>query len=612
MPQPRLAPGFVGSVRLALAALVALGACTREPVPPPAAPDPPTVTAAPLPSAPAPDPASPQPGPALAAVQAPSAPGGLQATAQSSSEIAIAWQPSSSASGHVAYELFRGNVRVGRTETTRAVDSSLRPGTRYCYAVRAVDPAGQASVPSASSCAQTLDTSPPTPPSGVAAAVRPGNVAELSWNPSTDDVGVTGYELFRAEVRVASVSGTKAREENLAAGKELCWTVKALDAAGNRSAASDPACATIPDTTPPTMPPRVTASASGERAVDVAWEASLDDVGVVRYEIQRAGAPVLVATGTATRERGLSPAQRYCYTVRACDAAGNCSSSAPEACATTPDLTPPTRPATFDAMARSDVAIDLAWGQSTDEVGVAGYEVKRGDKVVVAGHPGVSFTDSGLRPGTNHCYAVLALDAAGNRSPPARACATTLDLTPPTRPGRPAAVSVSSTQVFVGWDPSTDDVGVLGYEVLRDGAVIATVPVPRAREHKLLANQEVCFTIRAFDAAGNRSGPAGPVCARTADPSQLASPSDLRVVRVSTTDLLLQWEPSEQEGVLYRIYENGTKSVGLTRGNTFNPSGRMGARADCYRVAAVDDQMRESPRSNEVCAVLAPGPVTQR
>ena len=613
MPQPRLAPCFVGSVRLALAALAVLGACTREPAPTPAAPKPPTVTAAP--SVPAPAPAPPQADSSPAAVRAPSAPGGLQATAQSSSEIAIAWQPSSSATVTVAYEFFQGAVRVGRTEETRAVHSNLRAGTQYCYTVRAVDLAGRTSGPSASACAQTLDTSPPTSPSGVAVRMLPGNVAELSWSPSTDNVGVTGYELFRAEVRVASVNGTKAREEKLAAGKEHCWTVKALDAGGNRSAASDPACATFPDTTPPTAPQRATASAAEERVVELAWEASLDDVGVVRYEIQRAGAPVLIATGPATRERGLLPARPYCYTVRACDAAGNCSSPAPEACATTPDLTPPSIPATLDAKPHSDVAIHLAWARSTDEVGVTGYEVKRGEKVVAAGLPDPSFTDGGLHPGTKYCYAVLALDAAGNRSPAAQACATTPDLTPPTRPGRPAAVSVSSTQIFVGWDPSTDDVGVLGYEVLREGAVIATVPATRARERKLPANQEFCYTVRAFDAAGNRSGPAGPICARTADPSQLTSPSDLRVVRVSTTDLLLQWEPSEQEGVLYRVYrvsENGTKSVGLTRGSTFNPSGKMGAKADCYRVAAVDDQMRESPRSNEVCALRAPGPVTER
>jgi hypothetical protein len=84
------------------------------------------------------------------------------------------------------------------------------------------------------------------------------------------------------------------------------------------------------------------------------------------------------------------------------------------------------------------------------------------------------------------------------------------------------------------------------------------------------------------------------------------------VVRVSTTDVILQWEPSEQAGVRYRVYATGDKSVGMTRGNTFNPSGRMGAKADCYRVAAVDDQGRESGRSNEVCAILAGGPVTQR
>ena len=76
--------------------------------------------------------------------------------------------------------------------------------------------------------------------------------------------------------------------------------------------------------------------------------------------------------------------------------------------------------------------------------------------------------------------------------------------------------------------------------------------------------------------------------------------------------MLLRWEPSEQNGVFYRVYENGTKSVGLTRSSTYNPSGRMGARADCYRVAAVDDQGRESPHSNQVCASLASGAVSLR
>jgi chitodextrinase len=401
---------------------------------------------------------------------------------------------------------------------------------------------------------------------------------------------------------VATTSNTALREERLVPATEHCWTVKAFDAAGNRSASSDPACLTIPDTTPPTVPLRVTARASGERVVEVAWESSQDDVGVARYEIQRAGAALLTSTENGTRERGLAPVQRYCYAVRACDAAGNCSPAASEACATTPDLTPPTPPGNFRARARSDVLVDLDWSPSTDEIGVAGYELKRGEKVVAGAQTGLAFPDGGLRPGTEYCWALVAFDAAGNRSTPVQACATTPDLTPPTAPGRPAAVSVSSSQTFVGWDPSTDDVGVVAYEVLRDGAPVAKVSVTRFRDLRLPANRDFCYTVRALDAAGNRSEAGGPACTRTADPSQLASPSDLRAVRVSTTEVLLQWEPSEQAGVLYRVYANGNKHVGLTRGDTYNLSGRMGAQADCYRVSALDDQGRESPKSNEVCA----------
>ncbi len=164
----------------------------------------------------------------------------------------------------------------------------------------------------------------------------------------------------------------------------------------------------------------------------------------------------------------------------------------------------------------------------------------------------------------------------------------------------------------MAWDPSTDDVGVAGYEVLRGSAVVAKVPSTRAREMRLPANTEHCYTVRAFDAAGNRSGPSAAACATTADPSQLESPSDLRVVRVSPTSMLLQWEPSAQRGVLYRVYAQGNRSVGLTGANTFTPSGKLGAEPNCFRVAAVDEQGRESPRSNEICAKGTASPVTSK
>ncbi len=267
---------------------------------------------------------------------------------------------------------------------------------------------------------------------------------------------MTGYEVFRADARVASVGEAFAQEERLTPGKEYCWTVTAVDAAGNRSAASDPACPTIPDTTPPTVPARVTASASGERSVDLAWEASQDDVGRGPLRDPAGWCTRSRLDGTATRDRGLAPGRRHCFAVRACDAAGNCSSPSPEACATTPDLTPPTRPATFDAVARSDVAIELAWAASTDEVGVVGYEVKRDDKVLAASHPGLAFKEGGLRPGTRYCYSVLALDAAGNRSGRrAPASPPSTSRRPPGRAGPRRCPSPRPSSSWAGTRPPT-------------------------------------------------------------------------------------------------------------------------------------------------------------
>lgn len=608
-PHRFLGPRLAASVLL----LFALAACSPggtsrdagRPTPEPSAGSPRAVPA----SEPTAQEANPGPAPA-AKTELPAAPARVRATAQSTSAIAVSWD--ASAPGPVTYEVLRGGVVVQRTEGTTAVDPALRPGTRYCYAVRA-SAAGQVSPSSDAACALTLDSVAPTPPANVVVAALPGGVAQLSWKPSADDVEVVGYEVFRAEARIASIRVPAFREENLAPVREHCWTVKALDGAGNRSLASEPACVTIPDSTPPTPPQPVTAVASGERTVDLVWGESRDDVGVARYEVSRTDAQPLVATGTSVRVLGLRPARRHCFSVRACDEAGNCSAPAPEACATTPDLTPPSRPGSPVARAASDRAIDVSWEPSTDEVGVVGYEVRR-DELLVAGNlAGRTFADGGLRPAVRFCYSVVALDAAGNRSSPASACATTPDLTPPSSPERPSAAAISASQVVLGWEPSSDDVGVAGYEVLRSGAVVATVPTTSLRARNLPPNTDVCYSVRAFDASGNRSEPAGPVCARTPDPSVPSSPTDLRVVRLSSTEVVLRWEPSEQEGVMYRIYADGMRSVGLTRWHTYTSSGRVGARESCYRVAAVDSESRESPPSNEVCARrAAAGTVSQR
>jgi hypothetical protein len=92
------------------------------------------------------------------------------------------------------------------------------------------------------------------------------------------------------------------------------------------------------DTTPPTQPQGLTATAVGPTQVDLSWSASSDDVGVTGYTVRRDGAVIATTAGTVTSyaDTGLTPATTYSYTVDAFDAAGNHSSQSAPAGATTP------------------------------------------------------------------------------------------------------------------------------------------------------------------------------------------------------------------------------------------------------------------------------------
>src|SRR5207253_1135907 len=80
----------------------------------------------------------------------------------------------------------------------------------------------------------------------------------LSWTASTDNVGVTGYLVYRNAVLVKSLGVvTSYSDTGLAPTTSYSYTVKAFDAAGNVSAASNTATATtLADTTAPPHRPQ--------------------------------------------------------------------------------------------------------------------------------------------------------------------------------------------------------------------------------------------------------------------------------------------------------------------------------------------------------------------
>jgi fibronectin type 3 domain-containing protein len=182
-----------------------------------------------------------------------------------------------------------------------------------------------------------------------------------------------------------------------------------------------------PDTQPPTAPGSLTASGALGRA-SLSWQASSDNVGVVKYDVYRSTtsgfAPstanrVAQPTGTTYADTGLA-AGTYYYVVKAEDAAGNLSPASNEAAATvTADTTPPTVSITAPAAGATVSGATVVSATAADDVGVAGVQFKVDGQNIGAEDTtapySVSWATSTVPNGT-HSLTAVARDAAGNRT----------------------------------------------------------------------------------------------------------------------------------------------------------------------------------------------------
>lgn len=202
---------------------------------------------------------------------APSAPQGLSATATSSTSIVLNWGAATDNIGVTGYRVYRcsgggcsPDVQIASPNTTSHTDTGLNAATSYSYRVVAVDGAGNASAPSTIAAATTLpastptaDTTPPAVPTGVTATAASSSSITVSWSAATDNVGVTGYLLYRCSgsgctsaTQIASPTATSYTDTGLTAGTSYSYSVAAVDAAGNVSAPSQLATAVTLSTTP--------------------------------------------------------------------------------------------------------------------------------------------------------------------------------------------------------------------------------------------------------------------------------------------------------------------------------------------------------------------------
>ena len=246
----------------------------------------------------------------LADFKAPNTPT-LSATAPTSTTISLSWtmpSPADPASDGAGVGILRYEVywKVGPGVTIS--DTHLTPdptGTsvthtgrtvnvQYCYIVRAVDLNGNVGAPSPPQCATPPDQTPPATLTTLAAATFSATQVDASWTSPTDDVGVTGYELYWKQGPGVTLASTKVAPNPGAAAvayshvglnpaTQYCYRIRAYDAAGNMAALSNEACATT--LSPSAQPPHFTLGAV---------PSSLEDAGTVSVP----GFATLIAAGT--------------------------------------------------------------------------------------------------------------------------------------------------------------------------------------------------------------------------------------------------------------------------------------------------------------------------
>jgi chitodextrinase len=183
---------------------------------------------------------------------APTAPTNLTATAATAGDsvVRLTWLVSTDTVGVTGYRIYRGGARVASVSgsTWNYSDTAVVNGTTYSYTVKAVDAAGNVSA------ASNTATATPQPAADVSSPSAPGNLTAtggnssvgLKWSAATDNVGVTGYRVYRAGAQIASLAASTLSysDPGLTNGTSYSYTVKAVDAASNPSAASNTATAT--------------------------------------------------------------------------------------------------------------------------------------------------------------------------------------------------------------------------------------------------------------------------------------------------------------------------------------------------------------------------------
>ena len=561
--------------------------------------------------------------------QAPSAPTEVSQRDVTASSLTVSWGAASDNLGVVGYEILRNGTLGGSTASTGYVLTALQCGTMYTIGVRAFDAAGNRS-PATSVLMTTSgcpDTAAPSAPPGLAVAAASQNSVTVGWDASSDDKAVQGYGVYRGTTPIGSTGSTSYTVADLPCGASYVIAVDAYDAAGNRSSrssitASTSACPAPPppqpappppprDTAAPTAPTGLTVTGATGSSISLRWSASTDNTAVAGYGLYRDNAAAGTVSVTSATYSGLSCGRSYQLAVDAYDAAANRSARSGIVASTAPcpDTTPPSTPSGLSQTSSTETTIGLGWAPSTDNVGVAGYGVYLGGvRIATTSSPG--HTLATLACATTYTVGVDAYDAAGSRSARATLVVSTRgclsDTSPPSVPQNQTIGGITQSSFTMSWSPASDNVGVSGYAIYRDGARIATTSSTSYTYTGLSCGTTYTVGLQALDAAGNASdvryasGPASTAaCPSSNDTSPPSAPAGLTVGTVTQSSVSVSWSPSSDNVAVagYGYYRNGSL-VGNGTGTGYTFSGLTCGSSYTLGVDAFDAAGNRSGRAS--------------
>jgi fibronectin type 3 domain-containing protein len=340
--------------------------------------------------------------------------------------------------------------------------------------------------------APSPDTTAPSAPTGLAASATSSNRVDLSWTASTDDVGVSGYDIYRNNNLLTSVGAeTSYSDLAVAADTSYSYHVRARDAAGNVSVPSNTASATTP--APPTSG-TFTFNAAADSYVDSAlpttnfgsgtalrFDASPQQVAYLRFDLSG-------VVGTIDRVT----LRLYALT------------NHPKGCTVHP-------------------VADTSWtegGLTWNNAPPRGAGVATCGALSANTWHEVNLTAAGLVTGNDALSVALvaanntaaSLSSRQGTAPPQLIVETSEapppDATPPTQPTGLQASAPSGCEVNLSWNASSDNVGVTGYGVYRGGSLVGSVDGSSTltfQDTGVSPATQYSYQVDAVDAAGLRS-----------------------------------------------------------------------------------------------------------